>query len=177
MNLISKVQNSLERNQSIAGIVNDDNICTVIDMAARRFGGQKTIEQLERKTCKVSLESRLHAIMHCLPHNWTEYLFTKNTLGERSITDSVLVDMYFDMIKKKGGLEGLVTVMANWTDSDVILGYLLNRGFGEELQWYADNMKLPNPDSIGNNEVYTNHLCCANEMSVVVRKYLASLDN
>lgn len=187
MNLISKIENAFSKNLSIATFINDDNILTVLRMAPKFMEANRVLEQLERKTCKVSLENRLHAIIETMSREFHEYMFPKNEFGERTINDvSNLTITFFQMLIKKHGLERTVDTIKeiSCVSCDNILEFLLANGYEEDMQWYLDNTKLPivlndncnQPKGccIGSSSHFAELFTISGHFSIVLRKYSVS---
>ena len=147
MNAMSKIETRLAKNENLASVVTEDNIFSVLPLAlSGSYYDQRTIiTHLDRKTCKASIDIRVHAILRYCGYEFNNYITDKNEAGENVIRDtSILVNHALLLVYKKLGFENFVnTLHLDYGISVVnVYKYMIDNGLEDELNWFIDNFHI-----------------------------------
>lgn len=157
MNAMAKIETRLAKNENLASIVTEDNIFSVIPLALTGgYYDQKTIiTHLDRKTCKASIDIRVHSLLRYCGYEFGNYVVEKNEAGENVVRDtSILVNHVLLLMYKKLGFESFVNVLHNAYGVSVanVYKYMIDNGLEDELNWHINNFYIEPVRATDNSE-------------------------
>jgi len=155
-----KLEQRIKKGESFAtaGFITENNIFMALAMKTGLMKDTNTysdeavfdlINQLDRKTSKVSIATRVLAISKVIaPQAIDAYCFVNGEYGSKVVrSNSMIVDFIFNRFITRNGFEQFVEMLNNQTNHNqqYVAEYLMEQ-HTEHLVWYYENVDFTDSD-------------------------------